>query len=89
MGREQRTSQSYASSRLKMFQVDLLSAAAAVAVVLLLYHYVMKKYEYFLPKPVPCIKPTFFLGSNGPIVFRTADQATHFDTLYNVHPEAK
>lgn len=56
-----------------MSQTDLLSTAAIVAVVLLLYHYVMKKYEYFLPKPIPCIKPTFLLGNNGPIVFRKTD----------------
>nr|XP_029731420.1 probable cytochrome P450 9f2 isoform X1 [Aedes albopictus] len=71
-----------------MPQVDLFTAAAIVAVVVLLYHYVAKKYEYFLTKPVPCVKPTFLLGSSGPTMFRKADVVSHFKKIYDAFPDA-
>lgn len=71
-----------------MPQVDLFTAAAIVAVVILLYHYVAKKYEYFLTKPVPCVKPTFLLGSSGPTMFRKADVVSHFKKIYDAFPDA-
>lgn len=71
-----------------MLQVDLFSAAALLAVVILLYHYIAKKYEYFLTKPVPCVKPTFLVGSSGPTIMRTVDMATHFKKLYDTFPDA-
>ncbi|XP_058837428.1 probable cytochrome P450 9f2 [Topomyia yanbarensis] len=70
-------------------EVNLLTAAAIGAIILLLFYYMSKSYEYFLSKPVPCIKPTFFVGSTGPVMFRRSDVTSHFKMLYNAFPEAK
>ncbi|XP_058449767.1 probable cytochrome P450 9f2 [Malaya genurostris] len=70
-------------------EMDLVTVAAIGAIILLLYHYVSKKYEYFLTKPIPCVKPTFLLGSNAPIVFRRRDVASHVKMMYNTYPESK
>lgn len=71
-----------------MLKVDLFMAAALLAAVLLFCRYVAKKYQYFLTKPVPCVKPTFLLGSSGPTIFRKVDVATHFKKIYDVFPQA-
>ncbi|EAT41572.2 AAEL006804-PA [Aedes aegypti] len=63
-------------------------AAAVLVAVLLFCRYVAKKYQYFLTKPVPCVKPTFLLGSSGPTIFRKVDVATHFKKIYDVFPQA-
>lgn len=72
-----------------MVEVDLLSAFAVGAIVVLLYHYVAKKYDYFLPKPIPCVKPSFLVGSTGPMMFRLRDVCSHVKILYNTFPESK
>ncbi|XP_055640724.1 probable cytochrome P450 9f2 [Toxorhynchites rutilus septentrionalis] len=71
-----------------MIQVDLLSAFAIGAIILLIYHYVAKKYEYFLAKPVPCIKPTFGFGSTAPMILRNMDICSLVSKLYNAYPDA-
>ncbi|XP_055529187.1 cytochrome P450 9e2-like [Wyeomyia smithii] len=70
-------------------EVDLFTATAVGTLILLLIHYVSKKYEYFLSKPIPCIKPTFFFGSSGPMMFRKRDMVTHMNTLYYTYPDSK
>ncbi|XP_055530200.1 probable cytochrome P450 9f2 [Wyeomyia smithii] len=70
-------------------EVDLLTVAAIGAIVLLLFHYVSKKYQYFLSKPIPCVKPTFFFGSTGPMMFRRRDVTSHIRMLYNLFPDFK
>lgn len=73
----------------KMVQVDLVTAGAVFAIILLIYHYLAKKYENFLPKPVPCIKPSFVLGSTGPMMFCQRDVSSHLKWLYNQFPDFK
>ncbi|XP_058462581.1 probable cytochrome P450 9f2 [Malaya genurostris] len=70
-------------------EVDLLTAGAIGAIILLIFHYMSKKYEYFLSKPISCVKPTFLLGSTGPIMFRRRDISSHVRMLYNVFPDSK
>ncbi|XP_058837425.1 probable cytochrome P450 9f2 [Topomyia yanbarensis] len=70
-------------------EVSLFTAVAIGSVILLIYHYVSKKYEYFLSKPIPCIKPTFFLGSSGPVMFQTKTLMSFVQELYNTYPESK
>ncbi|XP_053685840.1 probable cytochrome P450 9f2 [Sabethes cyaneus] len=72
-----------------MVQVDLLAAIAIGAVALFIYHYISKKYHYFLPMAIPCLKPTFLLGSSGPMMFRKRNVTEHTQALYNAFPEAK
>ncbi|XP_055619245.1 probable cytochrome P450 9f2 [Toxorhynchites rutilus septentrionalis] len=72
-----------------MFELDLLTAAAIGAIILLLYHYVAKQYEYFLTKPVPCIKPTFGFGSTAPLMFRNVDVGAFISKLYYAFPDFK
>uniref|UniRef100_A0A1Q3FR14 Putative cytochrome p450 9f2 n=1 Tax=Culex tarsalis TaxID=7177 RepID=A0A1Q3FR14_CULTA len=72
-----------------MVQVDFITAGAVFAIILLLYHYLAKKYEYFLPKPIPCIKPSFLLGSTGPMILRQRDISSHMKWLYNQFPDFK
>ncbi|XP_053683462.1 probable cytochrome P450 9f2 [Sabethes cyaneus] len=69
--------------------VDLFVVLAIGAIVLLIYHYISQKYHYFLAKPIPCLKPTFLLGSSGPALFRKRDIATHLRLMYNTHPDSK
>ncbi|XP_055619255.1 probable cytochrome P450 9f2 [Toxorhynchites rutilus septentrionalis] len=69
--------------------LDVLTVAAIGAIVLLMYHWVAKKYEYFLTKPVPCVKPTFGFGSNAPLLFRRIDMTTLLTRLYNAYPDCK
>ncbi|KXJ79841.1 hypothetical protein RP20_CCG027714 [Aedes albopictus] len=66
-----------------MVEVDLYVAMAVGAIVLLLYHYGTKKYEYFLTKPIPALKPTFLFGNTGPMMFRRRDVCSHVKILYN------
>lgn len=66
-----------------MVEVDLYVAVAVGAIILLLYHYGSKKYEYFLTKPIPALKPTFLLGNTGPMMFRRRDVSSHVKMLYN------
>ncbi|XP_058837431.1 probable cytochrome P450 9f2 [Topomyia yanbarensis] len=70
-------------------EVSLFTAVAIGSIILLVYRYISKKYEYFLSKPIPCIKPTFFLGSSGPVMFRTNTLKSHVEMLYNTYPDAK
>lgn len=72
-----------------MVQVDLWTASAIGAIVLLIYHYVSKQYQYFLTKPVPCLKPTFLLGNSGLMMLRRIDIKSHVLSLYNSFPEFK
>lgn len=72
-----------------MVQVDFLTAGAVFGIILLIYHYIAKKYEYFLPKPIPCIKPSFLLGSSGPMMLRQKDIISHVKWLYNQFPDFK
>ncbi|XP_055529191.1 probable cytochrome P450 9f2 [Wyeomyia smithii] len=69
--------------------VDLLTAVAICAIILLIFHYISKKYQYFLSKPIPCIKPAFFFGTNAPLLFRMTDMVTHIKKLFNTFPDAK
>ncbi|XP_058837432.1 probable cytochrome P450 9f2 [Topomyia yanbarensis] len=70
-------------------EIDLFGAVAIGAIILLIFHYLSKKYEYFLSKPIPCVKPTFLLGSTGPIMLRKRDFPCHIRMLYNSFPESK
>ncbi|XP_058837427.1 probable cytochrome P450 9f2 [Topomyia yanbarensis] len=70
-------------------EVDLLTALAIGAIILLIFHYMSKTYQYLLSKPIPCPKPTFFLGSTGPMMLRRKDVMTHVKSLYNTFPESK
>lgn len=72
-----------------MVQVDLWTAGAVGAIILLIYHYLSKKYEYFLAKPIPCLKPTFLLGSTGPMMTRRKDVSSHIKDMYNTFPDFK
>ncbi|XP_058837417.1 probable cytochrome P450 9f2 [Topomyia yanbarensis] len=72
-----------------MLQVGLLTVLAIGTAVLLIYHYVSRKYSYFLSKQIPYMKPTFLLGNTGPLVFRTRDAASHMKVLYSACPESK
>ncbi|XP_055619246.1 probable cytochrome P450 9f2 isoform X1 [Toxorhynchites rutilus septentrionalis] len=72
-----------------MFEVDLLTAGAVGVIILSIYHYVAKQYEYFLTKPVPCVKPTFGFGSTAPTLFRTMDISSLVKKLYNAYPDSK
>ncbi|KFB49806.1 AGAP012292-PA-like protein [Anopheles sinensis] len=69
--------------------VDMVTVAALVAIVALVYYYVQKKYQYFLDKPYPHLKPTFLVGSGGPMLFRRRDMMEHINVLYNSFPDAK
>lgn len=70
-------------------EVDLLSTIAIGCIILLIYHYISKKYQYFLTKPIPCLKPTFLVGNIGATIFRTKDVRTHIYDLYRAYPESK
>ncbi|XP_055529186.1 probable cytochrome P450 9f2 [Wyeomyia smithii] len=70
-------------------EVDLFTAAAVGILILLILHYISKKYEYFLSKPIPCVKPTLILGSSGPMIFRTRDMPSHVKILYQTFPDSK
>ncbi|XP_058837422.1 probable cytochrome P450 9f2 [Topomyia yanbarensis] len=70
-------------------EVDLVVALAIGAIILLIFHYLSKKHEYILPKPIPCVKPMFFMGSTAPIMFRRRDFPTHIKILYNTFPDCK
>ncbi|XP_053683465.1 probable cytochrome P450 9f2 [Sabethes cyaneus] len=70
-------------------EVDLFTALAIGAIILLLFHYVSKKYHYFLAKPVPCVKPSFFFGSGKPLMFRKLDLTSHIKILYDTFPDSK
>ncbi|XP_055529183.1 probable cytochrome P450 9f2 [Wyeomyia smithii] len=72
-----------------MINVDLFVVLAIGAIVLLIYHYIAQKYQYFLSKPIPCLKPTFLFGSSWPALTRKRNIATHFQQLYNTYPDAK
>lgn len=72
-----------------MLEVDLLTAAAVGTIILLIYHWIAKKYEYFLTKPVPCVKPTFAFGCNAPLLFRRMDLTSLITKLYNAYPDSK
>ncbi|XP_055631745.1 probable cytochrome P450 9f2 [Toxorhynchites rutilus septentrionalis] len=73
-----------------MTQMDLFTVSAIGAFILLLIHYVRKKHEYFLTKPVPCVKPSsFLLGSIAPLLFRKMDIASFLATLYKTFPGSK
>lgn len=72
-----------------MMEVDLLTACAVGAIILLIYHYIAKKYEYFLTKPVPCVKPTFGFGSTAPTLLRNMDVCTLVTKLYSVYPDVR
>ncbi|XP_058837424.1 probable cytochrome P450 9f2 [Topomyia yanbarensis] len=72
-----------------MVEVNLLVAAAIGTIILLFYRYVAQKYQYFLSKPVPCVKPTFLLGSNGATIFRRRGIVSHLLKLYNAYPDSK
>lgn len=69
--------------------MDLFTAGAVFAIILLAYHYLSKRYEYFLTKPIPCLKPTFLVGNTGPMMFRQRDIAAHVKILYNAFPDFK
>lgn len=70
-------------------EVDLLSAVAVGVLILLIYHYVANKYQYFLSKPIPCVKPTFLVGNIGTAIFRTKDVRQQTDELYYAFPNSK
>ncbi|XP_053683464.1 probable cytochrome P450 9f2 [Sabethes cyaneus] len=70
-------------------EVDLFTVTAIGVIIMVLFHYASKKYQYFLSKPIPCVKPTFFFGSTGPIMFRRRDVTSHIRMLYNTFPEFK
>uniref|UniRef100_A0A8D8JY63 Probable cytochrome P450 9f2 n=3 Tax=Culex pipiens TaxID=7175 RepID=A0A8D8JY63_CULPI len=72
-----------------MLQVDLFTACAVGGIVLLVYHYVSKKFEYFLSKPIPCPKPTFMFGNTASMMLRTQDAKEKVQELYNSFPDAK
>lgn len=72
-----------------MVEVNLFSALAVGAVILLLYHYIAKKYHYFLTKPIPCIKPTFLLGIFDMVVLKRVELVFGSKLLYNSYPDAK
>ncbi|XP_053683463.1 probable cytochrome P450 9f2 [Sabethes cyaneus] len=70
-------------------QIDLITVAAIGAIILLVVHYISKKYQYFLSKPIPCLKPTFFFGNNAPLLFRKLDMVTHINRMYRTFPDSK
>lgn len=70
-------------------EVDLLLIAAIGLIILLIYHYVSQKYQYFLTKPIPSLKPSFLVGNIGATIFRTKDARTHIYEMYNTYPESK
>lgn len=72
-----------------MLQVDLFTAFAVGGIVLLVYHYLSKKFEYFLSKPIPCPKPTFLFGNTASMILRTQDAKEKIQELYNSFPDAK
>lgn len=72
-----------------MVDVDLFTVCAVGAIIVLVYRYIAKKYEYFLTKPVPCIKPTLPVGSTGPLLFGQMDNVSLLKKLYNAFPESK
>lgn len=72
-----------------MTQVNLFTAGAVIIIILLIYHHLAKKYHYFLPKPIPCMKPSFLVGSSGPVLLRRQGVTTFMKTIYNSFPEAK
>lgn len=72
-----------------MLQVDLFTAFAVGGIILLAYHYLSKKFEYFLTKPVPCPKPTFLFGNTASMLLRTKDASGTIRDIYNSFPDAK
>lgn len=72
-----------------MVEVNLFAAVAVGLIILLLYHYVAKKYHYFLTKPIPCIKPTFLLGIYDQVFFKNVKLVFGSTVLYNTFPDAK
>ncbi|XP_058837433.1 probable cytochrome P450 9f2 [Topomyia yanbarensis] len=70
-------------------EVDLFTTAAIGTIILLIFYYISKNYEYFLSKPIPCVKPTLLLGSTGPMMFRKRDLPSHIQMLYNTFPDSK
>ncbi|XP_053678216.1 probable cytochrome P450 9f2 [Anopheles nili] len=69
--------------------VDVVTMAAIGAILALLYYYVRSRYSYFLDKPYPHLKPTFLLGSSGPMILRRRDMIEHIKKTYNSFPDAK
>ncbi|XP_019557470.3 probable cytochrome P450 9f2 [Aedes albopictus] len=72
-----------------MLEVNLFAAIAVGALILALYHNISKRYQYFLTKPVPSMKPTFLVGNSGPILTRKRDITSHVREIYNSYPDAK
>uniref|UniRef100_A0A8D8HDK2 Cytochrome P450 9e2 n=1 Tax=Culex pipiens TaxID=7175 RepID=A0A8D8HDK2_CULPI len=72
-----------------MVSVDLFTTLCLGTIIVLVYHYLVKKYHYFLSKPIPCVKPTILVGTSGPLLFRKRDLATHMKVMYNAFPDAK
>ncbi|EAT41567.1 AAEL006815-PA [Aedes aegypti] len=72
-----------------MLEVNLFAAIAVGALILAVYHHISKRYQYFLSKPVPCMKPTFLVGNSGPMLTRKKDIASHIRTMYDTYPDAK
>ncbi|EAT41568.1 AAEL006784-PA [Aedes aegypti] len=70
-------------------EVDLFAAIAVGALILAVYHHLLKRYQYFLTKPVSCVKPSFPMGSSGVMLTRKRDIFSHIQMMYNTYPDAK
>lgn len=73
----------------EMAEVNLFAAVAVGMIIVLLYHYIAKKYHYFLSKPIPCIKPTFLFGIYDQVFFKNVKLVFGSTILYNTFPDAK
>ncbi|XP_055589837.1 cytochrome P450 9e2-like [Uranotaenia lowii] len=63
--------------------------ALLIVLGLTIYYYVSKKYEYFVSKSIPFLKPTFLLGSTGPVILRKRGILEHIQLMYNSFPDAR
>ncbi|XP_058837420.1 probable cytochrome P450 9f2 isoform X2 [Topomyia yanbarensis] len=67
----------------------LFTVTAIVGIILLVYRYITGKSKFFEDRDIPYEKPTFLLGSHGPILLKKRDLYQQIKHLYDAFPKSK